>query len=116
VRELVERSRGTEREQALALLDRLAKEEREHFDEEMQQAKYLWDRNERARSVGILLALILGLDDPRLVDQAAKAYVDLPNVDEYLRSYRRTNPQRYERLIQVPRVRDAARQHGLLEG
>lgn len=114
VRSFAEGASGSEREQALALLDELAQGEKEFFDDQMLQAKYHWERKESGKSVGVLISLILYLDDPGHVDQAARELVNLPGFDEFLRGFRRESSERYDQLIQQPRVREAARKVGLL--
>lgn len=113
VRAFAERASGDDRQQAIDLLDQLAAAEKEFFDDQMQQAKYHWQRKESGKAVGVLISLVLGLDDPGHVDQAAQELVGLPGIEDFLRSYRRTS-SKYPELILNPRVREAAQRAGLL--
>ncbi len=113
VRAFAERASGADREQAIELLDQLAAAEKEFFDDQMQQAKYHWQRKESGKAVGVLISLVLGLDVPEHVDQAARELVGLPGIEDFLRSYRRTS-SKYPELILNPRVREVAQRAGLL--
>jgi hypothetical protein len=114
VRAFAERASGSDRQAALKLLDDLAASELAFFDDQMQQAKWHWERKESGKCVGVLISLVLGLDDPGRVDQAAKEFVQLPGFEEFLRGYRSHNPRRYADLLQNSRVKEAARKSGLL--
>lgn len=94
---------------ALALEDKLRAEQAEYFADRMQQAKWHWERNEGPKAVAWLVELIIGVDDPELVDQAADELVHLPGIEGWMRGYKEDKPEKFERLVQNDRVRELAR-------
>ena len=114
LRKFIETASSSDREAAVTLLDELARAEEVHFIDQMQQAKYHYERKETGKCVGVLIALVVDLDNPEFRDEAAQEFVQLPGFDQFLRGYRTTNPRRYEDLIQHPRMREAAQRAGLI--
>ena len=109
LREFRESASPDDREAALALEEKLRAEQAEYFTDRMQQAKWHWERNERGKAVGWLVELVIGVDDPDMVDQAASELVNLPGIEAWLRGYQADKPEKFARLVKNERVRELAR-------
>jgi len=92
-----------------------ATEQQEHFADQIQQAKYLWeDKGEKGQAVEVLVQLVLKLDDESMVADAADRLVRMPGVENALAGYQRDRPVDFAELCANPRVREFCKAKGLL--
>lgn len=98
----IDGSEGTERDQALALLDAKMRERDEHHAELLLQAKYDWNKGEQGAAVGWLVSLVLYIADGEKENEAASILVQLEGIEGWLRGYRTQQPEKFARLAENP--------------
>jgi len=82
------------------LLATMRTEQAEHFDDRIQQFKYLWDKGEKGQAVEELVQLIIKLEDVQMVQKAADEFVLIPGIDGWLKGYEQDRPEKYKVLIE----------------
>jgi len=101
-------------------MDTQIAERQEYFDDRMLQAKWHWERREYGQAVGWLVNVIVMIGDEDMEQQAIDAFLRMktvdgePIVDEYLGSYKEYQPDVFEKLVSFPRIREVAKEEGLL--
>lgn len=105
---------GEGRTEALALRDKLNQERDEYFLDRMQQAAWLWERDQRGEAVEWLVQLIVKVGDADMEAEAARELIALPGIENLLRAYQGDRPETFEQLVKQELVRELARENGLI--
>ena len=104
-----------DREAIARLQAEKTKEQEEHFADQIQEAKHLWeDKNEKGQAVEVLVQLVLKLADETMVADAADRLVRMPGVENALAGYKRDRPVDFAELTANERVRAFCKDKGLL--
>ena len=110
--------RGDPRELRLArkLLLQLEEERVEYHEDKLEQARYEWEtKDSPSKSVWWLLHAIIWIGDEDMANEAADFLLKVPRLTEHLRGYEVKYPEKYEAVLQHPRVAAYARENGLLD-
>ena len=99
---------------ALALREEMSQARQEYFVDRMEQAAWLWEREERGQAVEWLVQLIIKVGDDAMETEAAQEMIALPGIVDLLRAYRRDRPETFEALVEQDLVRDLARENDML--
>jgi hypothetical protein len=94
----IDRSEGTERDKALALVDTKERERDEHHTELLLQAKYDWNKGKQGDSVAWLVSLVLYIADEDKENEAASILVQLDGIEGWLRGYQNQQPEKFALL------------------
>ena len=105
-----------DKEVADALLAEKKKEELEYAEDRLQQARFLWEKDEaeqRGKAVEWLVQLVTKLEDPDYIAKAETALLNIPDLESRLRGYQQGRQEIWGRLMQSKRVRERAATYGL---
>ncbi len=95
------------------LIESKIAERKTWFDDRMQQARYDFEKNAMAKSVGTLLGVIVHVGDGDMANQAAEQFTRFDDPGSWLRGYRSEKPESFQVLIQNPVIAAYLAQHPL---
>ncbi len=95
-----------DRSAAMALINEKETEREAFFDDRMQQAAYFfWDRKQPSKAVAELAQLVAMIGDPAMEDLAVDSLIVIPDLDGYLRTYRKDRVSRFAALMDNARLK-----------
>lgn len=101
-----------EREMLATMVTELDAEQSEYADKRLGQARNYYEDGDVARAARVLMTDIQTLTQPALIDRAASVLVGFEQAADVFRGLRQGKPSsqaEFERLLEVPRIRDFVR-------
>ncbi len=101
-----------ERESLATMVTELDAEQSEYADKRLGQARNYYEDGDVARAARVLMTDIQTLTQPALIDRAASVLVGFEQAADVFRGLRQGKPSsqaEFERLLEVPRIRDFVR-------
>ncbi len=75
-----------------ARLTEMAEEEKEYYEEHVDVAAGLWERDNKPKALGKLMVLVSGLSNPAYSDDCARRITEMPGVLNALQGYKKEQP------------------------
>jgi len=119
--EFLGRASGADRNAAEALRETQVAERKAFAEDQMLQSRYEWRNGKFAKAMGVLVQLITLIGDEQLKQDALDAYLAMKDHDgrpltvESLAGYQTHLPDTFQKLMEVPELRELARAEGLLK-
>jgi len=104
---------GADAGKIAGFLKELEQKRAEWFTDRLEQARWHFDRDEKGKSIGVLLSIVRGAGDDAMADEAAERFMKFGDMESWLRGYRNSDPDGFNEIAKNRLIGAFVREHKL---